>query len=326
VAGLPRAPHSSCQPSHAATLAASGTSSPGPASAPSPGGGYLAELLRLLGVSPGTAQHVQDLLLPVLTVVIILVLASLAASLGGRALRRTLSAAFRARAAVRGDDRPAPRIDTVGRIVANLWRVVVWVTAVLVVLGKLGINLSPFLFGATVVGMTIGFGAQTVVRDFLAGFLLLLEDQYRIGDTVTAVGTTGVVDEVSLRVTRLRGADGSTWYVPNGDIRELANLSRQWRRTSVKVLVPVGSDLAAVSTAIDEELSGVWGDPALAERCLEPPRLVGLTDLGESSATIEVSVKTAPDDADDLGRELRRRIVERLTTDGVLTRSAAPRA
>jgi small-conductance mechanosensitive channel len=298
------------------TAASTQSSPPGSSS------GYIAELLRLLGVSPGTAQHVQDLLLPVLTVVVILAVAAMLARLGARAIRKGMSTAVKARAALHAEGRPAPRIDTVGRIVANIWRVVVWVTAVLLVLGKLGINLSPFLFGATVVGMTIGFGAQTVVRDFLAGFLLLLEDQYRIGDTITVVGTTGVVDEVTLRVTRLRSADGTVWYVPNGDIRELANLNRQWHKTTVEILLPPGTDVDAATAAIEDEARHAYADEQLSSRCLEPPVLLGVTGMADVGVTTAVVVKTPPLQGDAVARELRARLLRRLREEGVLAPAA----
>jgi small-conductance mechanosensitive channel len=295
--------------------------------AQSGGNGYIAELLRLMGVSPGTAQHVQDLLLPVLTIVVMLAVAAVLARFGGRMIRRAMIAWARARAAIRGEEgRPAPRVDTVSRIVANTWRVVVWVTVVLLVLGKLGINLSPFLFGATVVGMTIGFGAQTVVRDFLAGFLLLLEDQYRIGDTITVVGTTGVVDEVSLRVTRLRGSDGTVWYVPNGDIRELANLSRQWHKTSIDILLPPDVDLSAATTAMEDEARRAYADETFGSRLLEPPALLGVKDQADTGITTELVVKTAPLQGDGVARELRARVLRRLGEEGHLGGAGASAA
>jgi small conductance mechanosensitive channel len=282
------------------------------------GNGYLAELLRLLGVSPGTAQHVQDLLLPVLTVLVVVGVAAFAARFGGRMIRRGIGAWARARAAIRGEEGPTPpRVVTVSRIVANTWKVVVWVTAVLLVLGKLGINLSPFLFGATVVGMTIGFGAQTVVRDFLAGFLLLLEDQYRIGDTITVVGTTGVVDEVTLRVTRLRDADGTVWYVPNGDIRELGNLNRQWHKASIEILLPPGADLDAATAAIEDEARRAYAEGDLSNRLLEPPVLLGVKAQAETGVTTEIRVKTPPLQSDGVARDLRLRLLQRLRAEGV---------
>ena len=122
--------------------------------------------------------------------------------------------------------RAAARAVTITAMVANIWRVVIGVIAFFVALGTIGINLTPLLAGATVVGATIGFGAQSMVRDLLAGFLLIIEDQFDIGDSLTVGTTSGTVEDLSLRVTRLRGVDGTVWFVPNGEIRTLANLSR----------------------------------------------------------------------------------------------------
>ncbi|HEV2360456.1 MAG TPA: mechanosensitive ion channel family protein [Acidimicrobiales bacterium] len=300
-------------------LAPLGTSTP----ATSGGSGYIYQFLHLLGVNPSVAENVQSLVLPLVAVLVILVIAALVSTMGARIIRRTMAAASRARSAQHGDGRPARRIDTVGGIVANIWRVVVWVTATLLVLAKLGINLAPFLFGATVIGMTIGFGAQSVVKDFLSGFLLLIEDQYRIGDTVTAAGMTGVVDEVSLRVTRLRAPDGTVWYVPNGDIRELANLTRQWNRTVVDIVIPVGADVEAATAALEEEAKSVYNDPAYKPKCLEPPELLGVTAVSDTGITLEVTVKTVPLAGPAIAREIRLRATSRLTADGILGNTAA---
>jgi small conductance mechanosensitive channel len=190
-------------------------------------------------------------------------------------------------------------------------------TATLVVLSKIGIDLAPFLFGATVIGMTIGFGAQTMVKDFLAGFLLLIEDQYRIGDTITAAGMTGVVDEVSLRVTRLRSSDGSVWYVPNGDIRELANQSRQWMTTPIDISFPVGTNFEAATTAVKAGLGAVVDDPAFESRFLEPPSVTGVTAIDKDGYTVRISVKTAPLVGEEIAREIRSRVTMSLDNSGL---------
>jgi small conductance mechanosensitive channel len=125
----------------------------------------------------------------------------------------------------------AARAQTLGGVVASVVRIVVWSFAGLLVLGELGLNLGPFIAGASVVGVALGFGAQTLVKDFLAGFFIIAEDQYGVGDDVSVGGETpnisGVVEEVSLRITRLRGDDGTVWFVPNGDIRRVGNRSRR---------------------------------------------------------------------------------------------------
>ena len=108
----------------------------------------------------------------------------------------------------------------------------------------LGINLTPLLASATVIGATIGFGAQALVRDYLSGFLLTVEDQFVIGDSIAVNGVSGTVEDVSLRVTRVRAVDGSLVYVPNGEIRQLTNASRGWAKAVVEVTVPIASTAA----------------------------------------------------------------------------------
>lgn len=280
--------------------------------------GYLAELLRALGVSAPLAQHLQDLLLRPLAIAIVLAAAALVAHLGSSLIRHAM-ARVRARTAARSDsEHPVRRIDTVGRIVANVFRVTVWVIAALTVLSLVGIDLAPFLAGATVIGATIGFGAQYIVRDFLSGFLILVEDQYRIGDTISLGDLEGVVEEVTLRVTRLRSSDGTTWYVPNGDIRRLGNQSRHWARAVVDVSVPIATPLARAETALAEASRRAAADPAVAPDCLEPPVVIGVVDASPTDLTLRVTVRTRPLAADRVGRALRASIAERLVADGIL--------
>ena len=143
---------------------------------------------------------------------------------------------------------------------ANVWRFVVAIFAVAVILGMLGIDLTPLLASATVIGATIGFGAQALVRDYLSGFLLTVEDQFVIGDTISVNGVTGTVEDLSLRVTRVRAVDGSLVYVPNGDIRQLTNTSRGWAKAVVEVDVPITSaaDLTRAIEVVTEAAERWW--------------------------------------------------------------------
>ncbi len=111
-------------------------------------------------------------------------------------------------------------------VVANVWRFFVFVVAGAIVLGLLGINLTPLLASATIIGATLGFGAQQIVRDYFSGILMTMEDQYNVGDSVTIGDVTGVIEEVTMRLTRFRGVDGTMFVIPNGDIRLIGNLSR----------------------------------------------------------------------------------------------------
>lgn len=297
------------------------------------GSGYLYELLRLLGASPGTAQHVQDLLLRPVTVVVILVVAGVVAHLGSSTIKRSLHS-LRARAEARSDARReaagegggrATRLETVvgriemfGRIAANLWRVVVWVIAILSILGVLGIDLAPFVAGATVIGATIGFGAQTLVKDYLSGFLLLAEDQYRVGDSVATASATGVVEEMTLRVTRLKGDDGTVWYVPNGDIRTLGNTSRASASSHVDVLVPIGPSLEQVGRIVEEAARTAVGSPPLERLCTEPPSLLGIEDMDGVTATFRLALHTLPGAAAPVARAVRAAVTGRLVEAGML--------
>ena len=140
-------------------------------------------------------------------------------------------------------------------------------------LGMLGINLTPLLASATIIGATLGFGAQQIVRDYFSGILMTMEDQYNVGDSVIVGGVTGVVEEVTMRLTRFRGVDGTIYIIPNGDIRLVGNLSRGWARAIVDLTLPGASaaDLDQLRAVIAAAAHEVATSPAFAGHCTEPP-------------------------------------------------------
>ena len=298
-----------------------------------PGSGYLYELLHALGVSANTARHLQDLLLRPLSLLVIAVVAWLVSHYGARAIRQTVRgvrkrAEARAIAAEAADTAVtdnaaihlalAQRVETVGRILANCWRVVIWVIAILTMLGIVGIDLTPLVAGATVIGATIGFGAQALVRDFLSGFLLLAEDQYRIGDTLQTATAVGVVEEMTLRVTRLRGEDGTVWYVPNGDIRTLGNRSRHTVVTFVDTSLPVGVPLGRAAAAVEQAAREAVAEPQIAGFVLDSPVVLGVEQADTTSLVLRLSVRCRPGSGDTVARAIRTRIADRLEADGLL--------
>lgn len=192
------------------------------------GDGYLYHLLRFFGAGDHASRTAQDLLVRPVEIVVVVALTLGAATLGARLIRRTLSRVGRHAAGVVDAPRARSRMATLGSLLASVWKVLAFVTGAIVVLGVLGLNPTPFLAGATVVGATIGFGAQSLVRDYLSGVLIALEDQFGIGDIVElpSLSITGTVEEVRLRVTRLRDVKGAVWFVANGDLRAIANHSR----------------------------------------------------------------------------------------------------
>jgi small conductance mechanosensitive channel len=195
---------------------------------------------------------------------------------------------------------------------ANIWRGVVVVIAFFVILGTIGLNLTPLLAGATVIGATLGFGAQSMVRDLLSGLLLIIEGQYDIGDTVMVGDTTGTVEDLTLRVTRLRGFDGTLWFVPNGEIRKLANSSRGWAQAAVDMPVPAVADVDVVLRTVMGAAESVVRDPRYAPFCLEPPTAWGVVSAAADTFTTRVSVRTTIPERDRVRRALLEEITRRL--------------
>ncbi|MHB8682193.1 MAG: mechanosensitive ion channel family protein [Acidimicrobiales bacterium] len=291
---------------------------PSPAMAlPATAQGWLYELLRWAGVSDPTASHVQQVLVKPVTVVAVLVGAAVVGWLGNRAIRHWIGAAFRHAASRTDSPRAERRVVTLTTMIANVWRVVVAVIAVLVALETIGINLTPLLAGATVVGAALGFGAQSMVRDFLSGFLLTVEGQFDLGDTVVVGDTTGVVEDITLRVTRLRGADGAIWFVPNGEIRTLGNTTRGWARATVDVAVPSGTDVERALDDLAAAADELRGDSRYAPAFEDAPVVWGVVATAVDSLTLRVTVRTSPAERDRLERALRGAVLTRLRGAGV---------
>ena len=188
------------------------------------GGGWLYHLLTKLGVSPDTASTVTDLIVRPLEILLVVLVAFVLARYGSKIIRRVLTRVADQAAARRGSDHAAARVTTMSGVVANIWRFFVFVIAGAIVLGMLGINLTPLLASATIIAVTLGFGAQLIVRDYFSGFLMTMEDQYNVGDTVSVGDVTGVVEDVTMRLTRFRALDGTIYIIPNGDIRLIGDL------------------------------------------------------------------------------------------------------
>ncbi len=198
--------------------------------------------------------------------------------------------------------RHAQRADAIGAVLRLL--------AAILVLQVLGVRLGPLLAGAGVVGLAIGVGAQQMVRDFLAGIAMLLEDQYGVGDVIDVGEATGEVERVGLRTTRLRGVDGTVWHVRNGEIERVGNKSRDWARVLLDVEVARGADLALVRRTVEQAARELRRDERWRSLLLEDPEVWGVEGLGPASVTIRLAVKTRPSRSDEVARELRARVDE----------------
>ena len=285
--------------------------------------GWLYDVLRWAGVSQPTAAHWQEVVIKPVTVLVVVWVAILIGWLGSRVIRRWVGAAAHKAVAHADSPRAAARALTLTSLLANVWRGVVAAIAFFVALGTIGLNLTPLLAGATVIGATLGFGAQSMVRDLLAGVLLTVEGQFDIGDTIAVGDTTGTVQDLTLRVTRLRSDDGTVWYVPNGEIRKLANSSRGWAQATVDVPAPVTAGVDTVLDTIGAAADAVSNDPRYAPLCLEPPRVWGVVAFAADTFTCRVSVRVATNDRERVARILRQEIALRLQGQGVFA-AAAP--
>jgi moderate conductance mechanosensitive channel len=206
------------------------------------------------------------------------------------------------------------RTTTLAGIVASTVRVTAWTVVALMLMGELGLNLAPLLAGAGVAGLALGFGAQSLVRDFLAGFFILLEDQYAVGDSVelTAVGgsVVGKVDHMTLRTTSVRAADGTLSVVPNGNIQLVANRSRGLGQVTVEVRVPLGEDVEQVRRRLSELLAELRTAPDLQPLVNSGPVPVSVEPDGDEMV-LTVSAETRPSRREDVERELQARIKQR---------------
>ncbi len=309
-------------------LEAASTSSANQANQVDQGGGWLYHLLTKLGVSPDTASTVTDLIIRPLSILLVVVIALIVARLGSRVIRRVLERVANQATSRSGSQRAGARVTTMSGVMANVWRFFVFVVAGAIVLGLLGINLTPLLASATIIGATLGFGAQQIVRDYFSGVLMTMEDQYNVGDSILVAGMIGVVEDVTMRLTRFRGVDGTIYTVPNGDIRLVGNLSRGWARAVVDLTLPgaTAADLDAVRRVIEEAAHRVATDPQFAAHSTEPPKLVGLLGADSSTITVRVMLLTTPSQRDALTSALREEAISALAKAELWPVDVAPPA
>jgi small-conductance mechanosensitive channel len=211
--------------------------------------------------------------------------------------------------------RAEQRISALTSVLRSVTSAVIFTIAGFLVLGEVGLNLAPLLAGAGVLGLAIGFGSQALVKDFLSGLFILVEDQFGVGDIVDLdQQTTGTVEAVSLRTTRLRSVDGTVWHVPNGDIRRVGNKSQHWSRALLDVDVSYDTDIEQAKAVIKRVADELWQE---RDDVLEEPEVWGVESLGPHSVVIRLVVKTRPSDQYAVSRVLRQRLKETFDAEGI---------
>ncbi len=211
----------------------------------------------------------------------------------------------------------AQRVTTLWRVVRSLFAVAVIVVVVLTIMAIWGIPIGPLVAVGTVVGVALGFGAQDMVRDFIAGFLIVAEDQFSIGDVVTIADATGTVEEIQLRVTVLRDLEGRVHYVPNGQIKVATNYTQGFSQVVVDVSVAYKENVDNVIDVIQSELEDFAASPEWSELLTDEPVILGVNELGDSSVDLRVLLVTTPDDRWSVKREFLRRIKNRFDAESI---------
>jgi small-conductance mechanosensitive channel len=221
-------------------------------------------------------------------------------------------------------ERHRQRTLTMGSLLRSIVTFVVALITILTVMSIFNIPLAPLLASAGVGGVALGFGAQSLVKDFLSGIFMILEDQYGVGDVIDTGTTVGTVEEVSLRVTRLRDGSGVVWYVRNGEIVRIGNKSQGWSTATVDIPVAYSESLDKVIPLIRDVVHEVDQAPAWHDVLLEEPQVVGVESMTGSVVTIRVIVKTAPEQQYAISREIRERVKAVFDAHGIKAPTMTP--
>jgi small conductance mechanosensitive channel len=214
-------------------------------------------------------------------------------------------------------ERRQQRAATMGGLLKSIATGVVVAVVLFMVIAQLGYNIAPLIASAGILGVALGFGAQSLVKDFLSGIFMIMEDQYGVGDAVDFGTASGTVEAVGLRVTRLRDVNGTVWYVRNGEILAVGNMSQNWARTVLDIPVAFSADLTRVRALLKDTAHAVWEDPEYHADILEEPEVWGVERWDPDGVVVRVVLKTAPLQQWSVAREMRERIKDRFDSEGI---------
>jgi small conductance mechanosensitive channel len=209
------------------------------------------------------------------------------------------------------------RAQTIGTLLKSIVSGVIVAIVVMMALSEVGVDIAPLIASAGILGVALGFGAQSLVKDFLSGIFMIFEDQYGVGDTVNLGEVSGTVEAVGLRVTRLRDVDGTVWYVRNGEILRVGNQSQNWSRSVLDIAVGYKEDVAKVRRILKEVAHALWEDPDYRDKIIEEPEVWGVQSLGPDSVVVRVTLKTMPQQQWTVSREMRERVKTRFDEEGI---------
>ncbi|HEX3223906.1 MAG TPA: mechanosensitive ion channel domain-containing protein [Nocardioides sp.] len=217
-----------------------------------------------------------------------------------------------------GSTRRVQRAKTMGSLLKSIVSGIIAAVILTMMLSEIGLDIGPILASAGIVGVALGFGSQTLVKDFLSGIFMIFEDQYGVGDVVDlGDGLSGTVEAVSLRVTRLRDTNGTVWYARNGELLRVGNMSQNWARTVLDVQVSAREELTRVRAVLTDVIHDLWQDEDFDKVIIEEPEIWGIEAMTPDAITLRVTLKTAPLEQWRVARVLRERIKARFDHEGV---------
>jgi small conductance mechanosensitive channel len=267
-----------------------------------------------------TIDRITPLVFSLLRVIAILFAAVIASKIASRFVRILRTRIVEVTRWRRGEETTfelEKRTATIGGIIRKTVGVIIWAVALVMALREIGFDIAPILAGAGVAGLAIGFGAQNLVRDVITGLFMLIENQIRVNDVAIINGTGGLVEEINLRTTVLRGVDGTVHIFPNGAITTLSNMTREFSYYVFDVGVGYNEDTDHVIEILKAISEGMRQEPEYRTLILEPLDVLGVDRFGESAVIIKVRIKTLPSKQWTVGREMNRRIKKRFTEEGI---------
>ncbi len=223
-------------------------------------------------------------------------------------------------------ERRQQRADTIASVLKNAISLVIFAIALLTVLGEIGIQLGPLIAGTSILGVALAFGAQNVVKDFLSGMFMILEDQYGVGDVIDVKEATGTVEAVGLRTTRLRDVHGTAWYVRNGEIVRVGNKSQGFAQVVLDVPIAADADLDLASATMLDVAEQMYAEPEWTEIFMSGPDLQGVESMSREETVIRLVQRVRPLQQWRAAREMRRRIRERFDEVGITADMSASAA
>jgi small conductance mechanosensitive channel len=209
------------------------------------------------------------------------------------------------------------RAEAIGALIGSIGTAVIFCVAILLILGALGIDLAPLIAGAGIAGVALGFGAQSLVKDFISGVFMILEDQYGVGDVIDTGFVTGEVEDVGLRVTRVRDVNGIVWYVRNGEVIRIGNRSQGWATAIADLPVGYDENLDRVRAIVDSVGAAMLEDPEYNDKLLEAPEFIGVESVAGDAVTVRITARTAPQQQLAVARAIRERVKDAFDAEGV---------